>query len=127
MPESVIPIRARVRDWSANLGLAARRILALVIAVAGLVLALAAASVFAIAALAIGIAIAVGLALVWLWARITGRAGPVRFTVWRTEASAGKPEAGRKRDAAPGAVSEETLEAHKGPQGWTVETERRGA
>jgi hypothetical protein len=75
----------------------ARLIAAGVLAAVGLMVTLAAALVIAGAAFAIALIFAAGVAVMWLIARIS------------------KP---RRSD------SVQTLEARKGPRGWTVETRR---
>ncbi|MGD2131573.1 MAG: hypothetical protein PVI23_02205 [Maricaulaceae bacterium] len=120
MPEAVISTDPKPRDWSASAGLLLRRIIAAAIVIAALIVAFAAAGVIALAALLIAVSVAVGLGLMWLWARITGRSAPARFTVWRVRTvQRDEYEAARKLDSA------ETLDAQKGPQGWTVETDER--
>jgi hypothetical protein len=75
----------------------ARMIAAAALAAVGLVVTLAAAGVIAVAAFAIAFIFAAGVAVMWLIARIS------------------RP---RRSD------SVQTLEARKGPRGWTVETRR---
>jgi hypothetical protein len=74
----------------------ARRIALAVLAGLGLLVTLAAAGVIALAAMAIALIFALGVGVMWLFARL---ASPRR----------------KARD-------DLTLEARKGPRGWTVET-----
>jgi hypothetical protein len=77
-----------------------RRTAAAALALVGLAAGVAAASVVALAAIAIALIIVAGVSAMWLLARVSGpRPAPVSDTV-------------------------ETLEARKGPRGWTVESRR---
>jgi len=96
MPE--VTLEAESKKAGGRAAMWARRIAATALAIVGFVITLAAAGVIALAAIAIALIFAAGVGVMWLLARI---AGPRR-------------RSGETR----------TLEARKGPHGWTVETRR---
>lgn len=99
MPELYYDVRPADQGFGARIARGARRAAALALAVVGLVAALAAASVVALAAIAIAVIIAAGVGVMWLIARLS-------------------------RPRRPASEDIHTLEARKGPRGWTVETRR---
>jgi hypothetical protein len=96
MPELTFDATSSAGGFAAQAAWFLRRVAIAILAAIGLVVTLAAASVIALAAIAIAVIFAAGVGVMWLLARI---AAPHRV----------------RRDV-------RTLEAHKGPRGWTVET-----
>lgn len=80
----------------------ASRVIALLIAGVAVVLTVAAAGVIAIAALAVSAIAAIGVGILWLVGRFA------------------RPRPPRRE----GPGDDQTLEARKGPRGWTVEARR---
>ncbi len=99
MPEFYFDTRPSDEGFAARIARIARRGVAIALAVVASLAALAAAGVVALAALAIAFIIAAGVGVMWLIARLA-------------------------RPRRPASVDEQTLEARKGPRGWTVETRR---
>jgi hypothetical protein len=99
MPELYLDAPGKSDGFAGRAFRAGRALAALALMVIGLVVTIAAASVIAIAAIAIALIFAAGVGVMWLLARLS------------------RP----RRSAAPDV---QTLEARKGPRGWTVETRR---
>jgi tetrahydromethanopterin S-methyltransferase subunit B len=108
MPETIIHVESseerfddedpRANRFPGRAGAFVRRAAAVTLLVIGFVVTLAATGVLVLAALAIAVIALAGIAVMWLLGRVLG---------------------GRRA-----AADTRTLEARKGPHGWTVETRR---
>ena len=97
MPETIDhDAHAAEPSLQARAGWIMRRVAAIALAVVGFVVTLAAAGVLLVAAIAIAVIIAAGVAVMWLLGRLSVSRRDARRTP-------------------------RTLEAQKGPQGWTVD------
>jgi hypothetical protein len=98
MPELSTDTQPRAERMAENATAMLRRLAASALMVVGFIVTFATALVIALAALVVALIVAAGVGVMWLLARL---AGPRRA-----------------------AHSPRTLEARKGPRGWTVETRR---